>query len=205
MVIRIGSKQKRRAYFEEEENKLLRRAKEEGARLAKEFKNRGVDFTKDICPLFVETFARFIDRWAAKKAITEAAGEARKEVKQSQLAVQVLTKADAPFRAETKAALKSQWAAFQQNDLENMFLQTLRREEGADEEIVSPSLDKSWHKHPAWKTFEQQVDERLMAAKVSRRQAYRLIALLYTTFIPDAFKAAHKEDAIRQRLTYAKK
>jgi hypothetical protein len=197
----VFAKQKRWAYSKEETEKVFSRVKEEGARLRTEFKNRGVNFTKDILPLFVETCRRFFDRWAARKAIAEAAREARKEIKQYQFAVQILMKEAAPLKAETKALLAKQWAAFQQYDLEGMFLQTLRREEGDDKHILSSSLKKEFHKHPGWKSFEEQVYQTLRGKGVSDRQAYTLIALLYNTLIPDAFGAAYKEDAIRLRLT----
>ena len=137
-------REKRWAYFEEAIEKIGSRLKEENIRLRKEFENRGVDFKKDIYPLFRETCGLFFNRWAARRAMTETASEARKEVKQYQFAVQIITKEASPFQAETKAELKRQLAPFQQVDLEVMFLQTLRREEGDDKHILSVSLKKDW-------------------------------------------------------------
>ncbi len=201
----VFSRKKRWAYFEEAIDKIGSRLKEEDVWLREEFKNRGVDFKKDIYPLFKETCGLFFNRWAARKAITEAASEARKEVKQYQFAVQIITKEASPFQAETKAELKRQLVPFQQVDLEVMFLQTLRREEGDDKHILSSSLKKEFHKHPGWKTFEKQVCQTLREKGVSDWQAYKLIALLYETLIPDAFGAVYKADAIRLRLTSLKK
>jgi hypothetical protein len=198
-------REKRQTYFKEAIDKIGSRLKEENVRLRKEFENRGVDFKKDIYPLFKETCLPFFNRWAARKVITETGSEARKEVKQYQFAVQIITKEASPFKAETKAELKRQLAPFQQVDLEVMFLQTLRREEGEDKHILSLSLEKEFHKHPGWKTFEKQVYQRLKEKRVTDWQAHKLIALLYETLLPDAFAAAYKADAIRLRLTSLKK
>lgn len=194
--------QKYQHYCNEEFSLAVEGQLEKRDSLAKEFSQYGVDFEKEIYPLFQDTYYDFVHYHAARRAIAETAREIRKHLKRYRISVQLLTEDEAPFPERLKEELKKRWAAFQAPDWEEKMLKVMRTNWGEYTTFVSgTTFTKVFHKHPAWKELEKKLYQLLTAQRVSQRQALRLIGLLLKTLVPHGFDAAYTEDTIRHRVT----
>ena len=193
--------QRYQQYCDEEFYRSKKGESEKRANLAKEFSKYGVDFEKDLYPVFVDTYFDFVQYLSGRKAVAETAREIRKRLKRYQLPIQLLTENEAPFPERLKEGLKKSWAAFQALNWEERMLSDMRQNWGDDTKFVSgTTFTKVLHKHPAWRDLEKRLYHLLTSKGVSQKQALRLITLLLKTLVPHGFDAAHMEDTIRHRV-----
>jgi hypothetical protein len=180
--------------------KIRESKKAEEASLREAFARQGVDFPKEVAPLVADTLFPFLKVWTLRKAAQEMEQRATKQLQRYRLAVQLVTEDAAPFPADLKGQLKARWKRLKKWSQKERLEELMQKVWPLETQMVSPSLTREFHKHPAWGQFEHSLFDVLKEKNVTERQAYRLIALCLETYLPQGFTAAYKEDAIRHRL-----
>jgi len=189
--------QRAKRYQAEEMLRCMKAMAQTTVTLDREFAARGIDFAREILPLFMTTYTSFVSQLTALKGANEVVKEYQSRVNRYDGSVRLITEDESPFPQHVKTYLKVSHAIMKG------FFNRKRREElhqrirWEKQGILSSNFTKDPHKHPAWQQLEVDLFSLLTQQGMSENQTYKLIAQLFRHYIPHWFTPRSPEATIR--------
>jgi hypothetical protein len=201
-------RRKTEEFREQKVSQLLRALDDYGIPLRAAFTKHGIDFRKEIFPIFHESYRKFIEARPLREA--ENTSTQRRFLKRYEGAVRLIAESQAPFSPKIKKLLKEEYDWLKAIEEGTRVKAQMTRIRETVEELEGKVLDASFCKeplkHPLWQALTVDLSEVIKGKGVSDRQAAKLIVQLFKALLPDRFYSEsfylpdRPEEAIRQTI-----